>query len=95
MKKMTFNKFCHHTLDGLYDPEFPQEEQSTGYKQLKRMMVEKISPASFREMKRWETNPTEEEMASEPDIKYLRFLHPLVRKFVVENWLDIVTLEID
>lgn len=95
MKKMTFNEFCEHTCDGLYDPEVGDDYQCTGYIQLKKMMVEKTSPASKQEMKRWETNPTEEEMRSTPDIKYLRFLHPLLRKFVVENWLDIVTLKID
>jgi len=92
---MTFNEFCHYDCDGLYDPNFSEEEQCTGYKQLKKMMVENIHPASFREIKRWETNPTPEEKLSEPDIKYLRFLHPLLRRFVIENWLDILTLKIN
>jgi len=92
---ITFNEFCHENCDGLYDPNFTDEEQCTGYKLLKKMLVEKISPASLREIERWENRPTNKEKLSVPDIKYLRFLHPLLRTFVVENWLDIITLKVE
>jgi len=92
---MTFNEFCYTILDGLYDPAFPDEAQCTGYFQLKKMVVEKIAPASRREIERWETKPTKEELMRAPDIKYLRFIHPIFRGFVVDNWLDIVALKID
>ena len=95
MKQITFNEFCTDICDGLYDPNFSEEEQCTGYKQLKKMVVEKINPASLREIERWETEPTKEELTSTPDIKYLQFLHPITRRFVVENWLDIVTLKFE
>jgi len=95
MKKMTFNEFCYHTCDGLYDPNFSDEEQSTGYKQLKNMVKEGIHPASLWELERWENEPTRAELLDPPSIRYLRFLHPLARKFVIENWLDIVTLKIE
>ena len=95
MKQITFNEFCHTICDGLYDPNFSDDEQCTGYTQLKKMLVENIHPASLRAIERWENEPTKEELSSIPDIKYLRFLHPITRKFVVENWLDIITLKID
>lgn len=63
--------------------------ESSGASQLNKMIEEGIEPASLEEMKRWETNPTPEEYRSAPDIKYLRFLHPLLRVYVIENWNEI------
>ena len=94
MKKLTFNEFCHKCCDGMYEPRLPQEAQCTGYIQLKKMVIEQIEPASLSEISRWETNPTVEELFSEPNIKYLRFLHPLLRPYVIENWQTIKTLDI-
>ena len=59
------------------------------------MIIEKIEPASLDEIKRWENNPTEEELISIPDIKYLRFLHTNLRAFIIENWNEIKNLKID
>lgn len=92
---MTFNYFCHEHCDRLYDPNISEESQCTGYFQLKKMVVEKLMPASLDEMKRWEENPTSEELLSPPDIKYLRFLHPNLRQFVVQNWSLIKDLKIE
>lgn len=92
MSKPTFNEFCHRYLDGLYEPRLSDDEQCTGYKQLKKMVVENIPPASWEEIYRWENNPTNEELWSKPDIKYLRFLHPLLRPIIVEHWSVIITL---
>jgi len=78
--------------DGLYDPKFPLEAQCSGYKDLRKMVTENIRPASLEEMKRWETNPTPEELWAVPDIKYLRSLHFKLREYVVENWDDIMKL---
>jgi hypothetical protein len=75
--------------DGLYDPNFPDDVQCTGYKQLKKMVKEKIKPASLEEIERWESEPTKEELMATPDIKYLRFLHPVLRPYIIENW-DII-----
>lgn len=94
MKKPAFNDFCEKYCDGLYDPKFSDFHQCTGYKQLKEMVVNNIAPASLEEMKRWENNPTLEELVSSPNIKYLRFLHPLLRPFIVENWEYVKNLEI-
>ena len=44
-------------------------------------------------MKRWETNPTPEELFAVPDIKYLRSLHFKLREYVMENWDDITKLD--
>ena len=94
MKKLTFNEFCHKYLDGMYEPKLPQEAQCTGYIQLKRMVVEQIEPASIEEIDRWETSPTPDELFLKPDIKYLRFLHPLLRPYIIENWELIKTLDV-
>lgn len=95
MKKQTFNEFCIECCDRLYQPMLPLSSQSTGYLQLRKMVVENIKPASLGEIKRWETTPTNEELCSIPDIKYLRFLHPLLRPYIINNWDTIKTLPID
>lgn len=94
MKKITFNQFCIDFCDRLYEPKLPQESQSTGYLQLKKMVIENTTPASLEEINRWETNPSNEELLSTPDIKYLRFLHPLLRPLICNNWEYIKNLEI-
>jgi hypothetical protein len=95
MKNLTFNEFCHKYCDGLYNPKFDENEQSTGYIMLKKMVVENITPASIIEIKRWEINPTNEELMSVPDIKYMRFLHTNLRPFIIENWEVIRGMEIE
>lgn len=95
MKKLTFNEFCHQKCDGLYEPRLSEDEQSTGYIQLKKMVVENITPASLIEIKEWETNPTLIEVLSIPNIKYLRFLHPVLRPFIINNWKVIRKLKIN
>ena len=94
VKKLTFNEFCRKHCDWMYDPRLPQEFQCTGYIQLRKMVIEQIEPASLEEMHRWENNPTIEELFSKPDIKYLRFLHPLLRPYIIKNWDVIKTLEV-
>jgi hypothetical protein len=89
----TFNEFCYKCCDGLYEPRLSDDVQSTGYKQLKKMVVENITPASLEEIERWEKNPTNDELISPPDIKYLRFLHVLLRPYIIENWEIIKTLK--
>lgn len=92
--KMTFNSFCEKYLDRMYTPGLPDDQQSTGYLQLKKMVKEGITPATLEEIERWENNPTEKELFSQPDIKYLRFLHPIVREYVIAHWKNIKELEI-
>lgn len=94
MKKPTFKDFCHTCCDGMYEPRLPEESQCTGYKQLKKMIAENIEPASLKEIERWETHPTIDEMISVPNIKYLRFLHPLLRPYVIEKWDEIKEMDI-
>lgn len=96
MKTNNFNDFCYINCDGLYDPKFPNEaDQCTGYKQLKKMVIEGIRPASMEETYRWETNPTKEELWAIPDTKYLRGLHPLLRPMIIANWDQIKNMKID
>ena len=94
MTKITFDEFCHLYCDGLYDPRLSRDEQCTGYNQLKKMVLENITPASLKDTTRWENNPTREELISTPDIKYLRFLHPVLRPFIINNWEVIKTLDV-
>lgn len=92
---LTFNNFCRYACDGMYTPGIPEKEQCTGYKKLKEMVVNQIEPASLEEMERWEKNPTQEELWSVPDIKYMRFIHPNLRPFIIHNWNIIKDLEIE
>ena len=89
-----FEVFCYECLFGLYNPKVTEEEQCNGYKKLKKMVVENIEPASLEEMLRYEENPTKEELCSDPNIKYLRFLHPLLRTYIIINWSNISKLDI-
>ena len=54
-----------------------------------------ITPTSLDEIKRWETNPTSEKLWSVPHIKYMRFLHPILRPIIIENWELIKTMKIN
>jgi len=94
MEKMTFNEFCYEECDRLYDPRFTEEEQCSGYKLLKKMVVEGVKPATYKEMNRWETSPTLEELHSVPDIKYLRFLHPILRYYILPRWNEIKNMQV-
>lgn len=87
------NYFCEKYLDGLYDSRFEFEEQGSGYKQLKFMVDNQITPATKEDMERWENNPTDLELIQIPEIKYMRALHPILRDVVRENWNLIKTLK--
>lgn len=89
---MTFDNFCFYFCDGLFDPNFPYKDQCTGYKQLKKMVVEGTQPASLDEIERWEKFPTVDELCEEPNIKYLRFLHKLLHPMIIERWDQISKL---
>lgn len=91
---MRLDEFCYKYCDNLYNPSIMEHSQSTGFLLLKKMVVENIEPASLKEMKRWENKPTLEEISSEPDIKYLRFLHPILRPHIIENWEIIKNMEV-
>lgn len=93
LKKPTpFDVFCKKYLDGLYDPRHPKDNQCTGYYKLKEMVISGIEPASEEDYIRWKTNPTFQEMFSEPDIKYLTFLHESVRPVIRGYWFHIKKL---
>jgi|688.fasta_scaffold17891_6 hypothetical protein len=92
MKPKTFNEFCHKYCDGLYEPRLSEDKQCTGYHTLKRMVKENITPASLEEIKRWETQPTPEELITPPHLKYMRALHPLLRPVIIDEWDKIKVL---
>jgi len=94
MDKITFDMFCEKYCDGLYDSRFSHDEQCTGYKLLKQMVVENIQPANTIERERYLNNPTQMELFNKPDLKYMLFLHPILRDYVVENWNYIKGLKI-
>ena len=91
----TFNDFCEKILDGMYEPSLPFESQCTGYKLLRKMVVDDITPATKEEFDRWRNNPTIEELSSPPDLKYLTFLHELTRPIIREHWDKIKKLKIE
>lgn len=93
--KMNFNDFCYKILDKMYEPKLSYEQQCTGYKMLRKMVEENITPATKEEYDRWRNNPTEEELFSVPDIKYLTFLHELTRPIIREHWDKIKKLTIN
>jgi hypothetical protein len=78
----------------MFEPRLSEDAQCTGYITLKKMVVENITPFSLTEINRWENNPTVEELWSPPDIRYLRFLHPILRPYIIKNWKIIKTLKI-
>lgn len=86
MKEVTFNEFAVKHCDRLFTPNLPYEMQSTGYKKLRHMIEYQIIPATKEECLRWENKPTQEELLSIPDDKYMRSLHPNLRNFIQENW---------
>ena len=92
MNVINFNDFCIRFCDNLYEPRLHMESQANGYFQLRKMVEEGIKPASRKEMERCSLYPTELELSSPPDIKYLRFLHPLLRGFIIDNWNTIKNL---
>lgn len=94
MKNLTFNEFCHKNCDGMYEPRLSEDKQCTGYIQLKKMVVENITPASLKEIEQWENKTNIAELLSTPDIKYLRFLHPLLRTYIIKNWNVIKKLKV-
>lgn len=93
--KMSFNDFCYKILDKMYEPRLSFENQCTGYKLLRKMVEKDITPATEEEYYRWKNNPTKEELFSKPDIKYLNFLHQLIRPFVREHWDKIKKLSLN
>lgn len=92
---LTFNDFCYRILDRLYEPKLPYNSQCTGYKLLRKMVLEDITPATKEEYERWKNNPTKEELWSKPNLKYLTFLHEITRPFIREYWDKIKILKID
>ncbi len=95
INNISFNQFCHEYCDGLYNPKLPYDNQSTGYKELRKMVIENITPATISEIERWETSPTIIELTSIPETKYLRFLHPILRPYIIDNWDRIKNMNID
>jgi len=94
LQNLTFNDFCQSYCDGLYNPALPDDAQCSGYHKLKKMVVENITPATLDEIRQWETNVTATEILSVPDLKYMRFMHVLLRPYIIENWKKIKTLKI-
>jgi hypothetical protein len=94
MKKISFNIFCESSLDKLYNSNLSDEQQSEGYKNLKKMVINNIEPHSLKEIERWEKTPTNEELFGTPDIKYLRFIHSNLRPLIIGNWKTISKLKI-
>lgn len=87
-----FKEFCEKILDNMYNPSLLDNQQCTGYRKLKYMVENNITPATKQECERYDKQPTRDELISPPDIKYMKFLHPITREFVQENWSTIKNL---
>lgn len=80
-----FNDFCINHLPSFYNPELDYNSQCNGYKQLWKMIYNKITPSSPEEIKGWE-KLTEPEITEIDYLKNLRFLHENLRSIVSLNW---------
>ncbi len=91
----SLEEFCHTYCDHMYTPNLPLENQCTGYIELRNMVLNNINPASLEEINKFERYPNIQELLSKPDTKYLRFLHPILRPFIIEHWDIIKTLKLE
>ena len=89
---MTFNDFCYNQLDGLYNPRFNYEDQCSGYKMFRQMLLDDITPATKDEMEDFENNVSIGMEYHKQYVKCLGFLHPVLRPFIVDNWDNIKLL---
>lgn len=71
-----------------------EESQCTGYKLLKQMVKEDITPAGINEALRYSVCPTTEELLSPVPLKYLKFLHVNLRLVIIKHWEHIKKLEL-
>lgn len=89
LKFLTFNEFAR--MCDMYSEGISDEEQSSGYHILKKMILEKITPHSIEEINRWKNNPTFEEMFSDVDIRYMTWCHPKLRdEMLLPYWQQII-----
>ena len=82
-----FEEYCYKSLDGLYDPLFPEKDQSSGYTLLKLTLEQNITPATKEEVNKWYADP--DARPYKDFLAYLQFLHPVLRNYVRDNW-DII-----
>jgi hypothetical protein len=68
----------------MYTPGLPDEVQCSGYILLKKMVMEKITPASHKAVARYLKDG--KGLMKPPQLKHLYFLHPLLRPFVIDHW---------
>lgn len=92
---LTFEQFCSKYCDKMFEPRLSYNEQCTGYKLLRTMVLGDITPATLEETNRYRNNPTFEELISPPPIKYMFFLHENLRPYIRESWNYIKTLELE
>lgn len=87
-QELRFNKLCYKF--GIYDSNFEEHEQCGGYKTLKKFIDFGQTAATEEEYKRWITTPTDEELNSSPELKYLFFLHPDLARMLRRKWKELV-----
>ena len=85
-QELRFKKFCYKLE--IYTVDLPYDQQCTGYKKLKELIESGIPAANKEEYNRWKEFPTEEELESAPELKYLTFLHPSLANFLRSDWED-------
>lgn len=86
-QELKFNKICYKI--GIYIPGMEKDSQCGGYKLLKTLIESGVPAATQEEYKRWNETPTEKELNSIPELKYLVFLHPnlahILRSLTTKN----------
>mgnify|MGYP003540601234 CR=1 FL=1 len=88
---MSFNSYCQEL--GLFNPEFSETEQCSGYHQLKKMVIKQIQPATEDEFRTWYSDNIL--MFDSPcSDKYMQNIHPLLRVKIREDWNTIKNLKI-
>lgn len=83
-QELRFNRMCHKL--GLYNIKFIYEYQCNGYKKLKELVESGIPAVTNEEYMRWKEHPTQEELDSLPELKYLTFLHPHMATMLRQEW---------
>jgi hypothetical protein len=87
-QELKFNRICYKLR--IYDPEFGYDSQCNDYKKLKELVESGIPAATNEEYMRWDEHPTQEELDSPTELKYLTFLHPNLAKIFRIDWESII-----
>lgn len=87
-QELQFNRICYQFK--IYDIEFSYEKQCDGYKKLKKLIESGVRAATAKEYQEWKDSPTQTQLFSTNDLKYLQFLHPTLASVLRTRWEDFI-----